>query len=116
MAALDYLHRAGLAVELDGERLRVTPVERITAEYRQYLRDHRAELLAELAAANDPPPEAFTWLAAVAHLLECLPDDLLEWGFIDLHDLAEQHRTHPRFAARLIRTHPAWSEQPAERR
>lgn len=57
MAALDYLHCAGLAVELEGERLRVTPAERITADHRQYLRDHRAELLAELAAANDSGDE-----------------------------------------------------------
>lgn len=53
MAALDYLRRAGLAVELEGERLRVTPADRITADLRQFVRDHRAELLAELSAAND---------------------------------------------------------------
>lgn len=53
MAALDYLRRDGLAVELNGERLRVTPASRITDSHRQYLREHRAELLAELSAAND---------------------------------------------------------------
>lgn len=53
MAALDYLRGAGLAVELEGERLRVTPADRITADLRQFVRDHRAELLAELSAAND---------------------------------------------------------------
>lgn len=53
MAALDYLFRAGLAVELEGDRLRVTPADRITADLRQFVRDHRAELLAELIAAND---------------------------------------------------------------
>lgn len=63
MAALDYLRRAGLAVELEGERLRVTPADRITADLRQFVRDHRAELLAELSAANDDqtaaePPQA----------------------------------------------------------
>lgn len=56
MAALDYLRGAGLAVELEGERLRVTPVERITDAHRQYLREHRAEVLAELIAANDAQP------------------------------------------------------------
>ena len=53
MAALDYLRRAGLAVELEGNRLRVTPADLITADLRQFVRDHRAELLAELNAAND---------------------------------------------------------------
>lgn len=54
MVALDYLRRAGLAVELEGDRLRITPADRITDAHRQYLRDHRAELLAELSDANDP--------------------------------------------------------------
>lgn len=53
MAALDYLRQAGLTVELDGDRLRVTPADRITAELRQYLRDRRSELLAELKSAHD---------------------------------------------------------------
>lgn len=58
MAALDYLHRAGLAVELEGERLRVTPANRITTHLRQFVRDHRAELLAELIAINDSQSSA----------------------------------------------------------
>lgn len=63
MAALDYLRVAGLAVELEGERLRVTPADRITADLRQFVRDHRAELVADLRAANDAqaaaePPQA----------------------------------------------------------
>lgn len=53
MAALDYLRGAGLAVELEGERLRVTPASLVTDAVRQFVRDHRAELLAELIAAND---------------------------------------------------------------
>lgn len=53
MATLDYLRRAGLTVELEGERLRVTPVDRLTIDLRQFVRDHRAELLAELGTTND---------------------------------------------------------------
>lgn len=53
MAALDYLRQAGLTVELDGDRLRVMPADRITAELRQYLHDRRSELLAELKSADD---------------------------------------------------------------
>ncbi|WP_409302888.1 hypothetical protein [Pseudomonas sp. KCJK8993] len=53
MAALNYLHRAGLAAEQEGEWLRVTPADRITAGLRQFVRNHRAELLADLCVAND---------------------------------------------------------------
>lgn len=50
MAALGYLRRAGLAVEANGDRLRLRPADRITDAVRQFVRDHRAELLAELSA------------------------------------------------------------------
>ncbi len=53
MAALDYLRRAGLAAEANGDRLRLRPADRITDAVRQFVRDHRVELLAELNAAND---------------------------------------------------------------
>ena len=53
MAALDYLRRAGLTVESVADRLRVSPVERITDPIRHFIREHLAELLAELNAAND---------------------------------------------------------------
>ena len=53
MAALDYLHRAGLTVEAVAGKLRVSPIERITPELHQYLRDHKAEILIGLEAAND---------------------------------------------------------------
>lgn len=54
MAALDYLRRAGLAVEANGDRLRLRPADRITDAERQFVCDHRTELLAELSAANEP--------------------------------------------------------------
>lgn len=53
MAGLDYLRRAGLTVESVADRLRVSPVERITDPLRHFIREHLAELLAELNAAND---------------------------------------------------------------
>lgn len=55
MAALDYLRRAGLAVEVIGDKLRLCPVERITDTVRQFVRDHKAEIQAELIAANELP-------------------------------------------------------------
>lgn len=62
MAALDYLRRAGLTAELNGNKLRLRPADRITDADRLYVRDHRVELIAELNAANDP---TLCWL----HLL-----------------------------------------------
>tara|TARA_R110000868_G_scaffold86703_1_gene243071 strand:- start:13878 stop:14570 length:693 start_codon:yes stop_codon:yes gene_type:complete len=64
MAALDYLHRAGLTVEAVAGKLRVSPVERITPELHQYLRDHKTEILIGLDAANEMQ-QPFDWL----HLL-----------------------------------------------
>lgn len=66
MAALDYLRRAGLTVEAVADKLRASPVERITPELRQYIVAHKVELLAELSAANDPMPHAWLHLLALA--------------------------------------------------
>lgn len=52
MACLDDLRRAGLTVEREGERLRVTPARYITDAHRRYLRAHRDELLRELGAGH----------------------------------------------------------------
>lgn len=110
MAALDYLHRAGLAVEIHGEHLRLRPSERITDNVRQFVRQHRDELFAEVRTQQQYPPTAdvMCWLSSVARYLECTPSHLLEQGFIDRHDLSEQQRSHPRQVAALIRTHPEW--------
>ena len=48
------------------------------------------------------------WLTQLAALLRCTPDYLLQHGYVDRHDLAEQCHIHPRFAVRLIRTDPRW--------
>lgn len=64
MATLNYLHGAGLIVEAVAGKLRVSPVERITPELRQYIATHRIELLVELDAANDP--QSRTWLHLLA--------------------------------------------------
>lgn len=66
MAALDYLRRAGLTVEAVADKLRVLPRERITPEARQYITDHKAALLAELAAVMPPQPRTRLHLLALA--------------------------------------------------
>ncbi len=50
------------------------------------------------------------WLTQLAALLRCTPDYLLAHGFVDLHDLAEQHQQQPWRVARLIRTDPRWRQ------
>ncbi len=107
MAAIDYLYQSGLSVAVAGGKLRVSPAHLITDTLRQYVRDHRDELLTE--AANDPPPETLAWLARVARLLECSPAYLLDRGFIDQFDLEEQHTSDPARAAVLIRSNPDWA-------
>jgi hypothetical protein len=54
VAALDYLLRAGLTAELNGDKLRLRPADRITDADRLYVCKHRVELIGELIAANDP--------------------------------------------------------------
>jgi hypothetical protein len=58
MAVLNSLSRAGLAVAIKSNRLRVTPEDRITADLHQFVHDHKSELLAELIAAGDPQATA----------------------------------------------------------
>lgn len=112
MAALDYLHRAGLTVEIHDERLRLRPSERITDNVRQFVRQHRDELIAEVSAQRYPSTaDVMRWLSSVARYLACTPGYLLERGFIDRYDLSEQRGTQPLFAARLIQSHPNWSPQ-----
>ena len=50
------------------------------------------------------------WLTQLAALLRCTPDYLLEHGYVDRHDLAEQHQQQPWRVARLIRTDPRWRQ------
>lgn len=50
---LDFLRWAGLTVEVAGDKLRVSPAERITPELRQHIITHKVELLAELSSASE---------------------------------------------------------------
>jgi hypothetical protein len=61
MAALDYICRVGLSVEAIGDKLRVTPRSLITDAIGQFVRDHKAEILAELAVANDAELRRNAW-------------------------------------------------------
>lgn len=108
MAALDFLHRAGLAVELNGDKLRLSPAGRITQAERLYVRNHRAKLVAELHVANIPPDH---WLPRVAQILEASPTELLENGYVDAHDLIELAWATAEQIAIGIRRNPAWNSR-----
>lgn len=125
MSAAEVLNMAqaeGVTLVLEGERLTWRANHQPPCELLAEIKAHRLEIIEALSTADDPSArarskeEADRWLARVADLLGCEPGYLLERDFIDRHDLDEQYRTHPRFAARLIRTHPAWSAQPAQHR
>lgn len=79
MAALDYLRQAGLVVELEGARLRVSPASRITDEHRQYLNNHRVAILAELEVANDPQIAPVTQQHEPQHLIRTAATASPEW-------------------------------------
>lgn len=109
MAALDFLNRVGLTAEISGKHLRLRPRKRITDNVRQFVRQNRETLMAEVRAEHYPPtPDVIRWLSNVAKHLRCKPGYLLEQGFIDRYDLRELHRIHPRRIAALILTNPSW--------
>ncbi|MBV7546316.1 hypothetical protein KW849_08405 [Pseudomonas sp. PDM26] len=110
MSAAEVLSRAGaegVALVLEGDRLTWTADHQPPVDLLTSIKAHRLEIIAVLGAAKDSTAEA-QWLAHVACLLECSPGYLLEHGYIDQHDLAEQRRIHPRFVVPLIRSNPAW--------
>lgn len=116
MSAAELLELAqaeGVLLLLDDGRLTWEADHEPPGELLDEIRSHRLEIIEALSAANDPPQQAMEWLARLAALLDCYPGYLLEHGFVDRHDLAEQHRQHPRFAARLIRSNPQW-RRPSE--
>lgn len=52
MGVIDYILAAGFRLTLEGEKLYVEPASKLTDAQREYIRSHKAELLAELLAAN----------------------------------------------------------------
>ena len=101
----------GVALILEGGRLTWTADHQPPIDLLTNIKAHRLEIIAALGATNDSTAEAKAWLARVACLLECSPGYLLEHGFIDRHDLAEQRRIHPCFVVPLIRSNPAWAQE-----
>lgn len=60
MAAIDYLTEKGFSAKVSGKRLVVSPASRLTDDVRKYIKAHRLELIAELAA-NDGHERRCHW-------------------------------------------------------
>ncbi|UCO97515.1 hypothetical protein LF844_23095 [Metapseudomonas lalkuanensis] len=107
---LEQAQAAGVLLVLVDGRLTWEADHLPPAELLAKLIAHKAEIIEALSATNDLLPHAWEWLTRLADLLGCSPAYLLEHGFVDRHDLAEQCHIHPRFAARLICSHPDWCQ------
>lgn len=59
-AAIDYLAQHGLSARKKGNRVVVSPRAMVTEDLKKYIRAHRLELLAELAA-NDGQARRCSW-------------------------------------------------------
>ncbi len=55
-AAMDYLNTLGLVPRLEDGRLKVAPASRVTAESRQWIQEHKPDLIAELQQATHKCP------------------------------------------------------------
>lgn len=64
-AAIDYLRQRGLTAKANGKRIIVSPASKMTTDVRQYVKAHRLELLAELAA-NDGETRRLHWTVQLA--------------------------------------------------
>jgi hypothetical protein len=80
---IEKMQAAGLCVDLEGGRLKVTGT--ITDEQREFIRAHKAELLAELKAANQPTPTERLRTLAGKYRID--PDELMSWYSQDQSDI-----------------------------
>jgi hypothetical protein len=96
MAAMEYLQRAGLAVEVVGGNLRLSPADRITDTVRVFVRNHKPALLAEAKVYRPGDFQentalggaAAAWWRSVLLDLRCTQSHLLACGVIDEADIA----------------------------
>lgn len=90
MAAIDYLKEHGFSARVSGNRLIVSPSSKMTPDVRKFIKAHRLELIAEVAAndgitrrshwtvtvPNYPP---FTMIGAPITRGEALADVCVRW-------------------------------------
>jgi hypothetical protein len=103
-ALIKQTNTAGIMLALNGDRLTWSASKEPSPELLTQLREGKARIIKHLRQ------QQHAWLGRVAALLNTSASTLLEQKLIDADDLAEQHHTPPRFAARLIETSPAWQQ------
>lgn len=64
MAAIDYLKEQGFSARVAGNRLIVSPSSKMTPDVRKFIKAHRLELIAEVAA-NDGVTRRGHWTVTV---------------------------------------------------
>ncbi|MEH6490575.1 hypothetical protein [Halopseudomonas sp.] len=99
---IEHARQSGIILALNADRLAWSASKEPSPELLTQLRESKAQIIEHLRQ------QQCAWLDRVAALLNTSASNLLEHGLIDLDDLAEQYRMHPRFAARLIESSPAW--------
>jgi hypothetical protein len=95
-ALIKQTNTAGIMLALNGDRLTWSASKEPSPELLTQLREGKARIIKHLRQ------QQHAWLGRVAALLNTSASTLLEQKLIDADDLAEQHHTPPRFAARLI--------------
>jgi len=64
MGAIDYLRNHGFDAKVKGNRLVVSPSSKLTTDVRRYIKLHRLELMAEVAA-NDGESRSSHWTVTI---------------------------------------------------
>jgi hypothetical protein len=103
--------RAGIVLESDGNRITVRPASRLTDGQREFIRKHKPELLAALAAKPEAAPaEAFAlvraWLQALGESDAATVAEVLDLCRADPETL----RYHAARASEPLPDHPPASE------
>lgn len=80
MGVLAKLHEHGLTVEAQGDRLIVAPSDRLDDELRQFIRQHKPDILRELETTLTPQQETAInrWLDHIGEFHEPSRADCLE--------------------------------------
>lgn len=125
MAAVETLHHHGLTIDAKNGNLIVSPRDRITDEIRAYIRQHKADILAELQA--EALDENFQERAAILEYDAGLPRQEAEGSAFKMvfcstcrhHRAPDPHRPHLLDCAIFARgcaliqwaSTPAWCDQ-----
>jgi len=74
-AAIDFLREHGLTARANGKRIVVSPASKLTPDVRQFVKAHRLELLAELAANDGAERRRYWQVTAPGHRPFRMTDD-----------------------------------------